>query len=600
MTKSATNNLFVYATRCLSWVSACAVLSSPSYAAPNPADYTPAGISAGVSGYLSQSLEKQLPLENSNQPLVRPGTSKPTDVPGADKREMFVLKQVRFAGFKKIDYAVLNPIVAPFENKTVSVRDIKQLSDQVVQYYAQQGYVVQVFAPPQEVVDGVLRLDIAQASLGGISFAGTGEDTPLGRSSRDWLRGEDAAAGTVYGQAAPGAPIDLKSLDRALVILNSQQANRTYIAELKPGLDEGQTDVVLSSQTEATFRGAADINNYGVESTGRIQGSAQLAMRDVLGLNESLSLGAIVSQGTAFFKAGYAMPLGSDGLKFSIDINGLNYRTVGNATPANGSSLAESLQFSYPLFASAQGISQIYTGVSNRKFENYTYDTLVSNYSLGAIALGLSGNYFSSLLVPTTDVYNISVLQGTAYGSSSPANYQSTLNSQAQYQSYVPNNYTKFNAYYSKSFATTEMSNFLLTLSGQAASNNLNSAENFYVSGPSGVRAYLPGSIYGSQGGMVNTEYNYQVMRNTSVGAFYDFARVQQYKYANSQIINASTSPNVYNVSGAGVKASYKYKEAIGADVYLARAMDVQNLASLNANGGSPNWVFGFQVKGSF
>lgn len=584
-------------------VSFCAVsslgYSNLSFAATSQFESSPAGASAAASGYFSQSLGKQLPLENVNK--TPNNQQRKVDQPSeqASKSEIFILKSVSFSGFKKVPYSELLPIVHRFENKDVSIGDIRKMSDELVQYFAQKGYVVQVFAPPQEVVNGELRLLITQANLGGVSFAEADDDAPLNKSLSSRVSTENSAADTIYSAVGQGSVVDLKNIDKALVILNEQQSNKIYRAELKQGFSEGQTDLTIVNQQQPMVVGAVDINNYGVQSTGRTQGGVQVAVRDLLGLNESFSLGGIFSEGLTFGKIGYVMPIGVDGLKISADVSALSYITVGNSTPAKGSSISESIQISYPVFASINGITKVYASAANRKFQNYTYDELVSSYSLKSLTLGVGGNSIYGFLLPNSDTYNFSILQGSSYNSSSPSSYQSVFVSN-QYQSYVPTNYTKFNAFYSKNLFFTDNTTFLLSFSGQVASNNLNSAENFYVSGPDGVRAYLPGTVYGSQGGMINSELNYKLFDSASIGAFYDFARVQQYKFQNRQIINNNTSPNVYSISGAGLKASYNFQNMLLANIYVARATDVQNLPSLNANGGSPNWVFGFQAKGVF
>lgn len=585
---------------CTFVLSAFCVVNGVSFAAPNTIDYSPAGTASAVSGYLNQNLGKQLPLENPIKPANEPRQT--TDkTPGDEKAQtFFLLKKVEFSGFKKLPYANLEQVAAQYENKEVSMSDIKQMTDSLVQLYAQNGYVVQVFAPPQDVVNGKLKLLITQANLGGVSFAPSDDEAPLDNSISSRVGKENLAAETIYSSVGQGSVIDLKKLNRALVILNDQQANKYYSAELKQGLAEGQTDVSIIQQQQPTVVGGIDFNNYGVKSTGRATGGAQVAVRDLLGLNETVSLGGIFSEGTDFGKIGYVMPIGVDGLKLSADFSALRYRTVGNATPANGNSVSESIQLSYPVFASDNGITKIFGGVSNRKFQNSSYDELVSSYSLKALTLGIAGNNLYGFIVPTNDVYSLSILQGSSYNSSSPANYQSIFTQQGNYQSYVPNSYTKFNGYYSKNFFVTDKVNFLLTFSGQVASNNLNSAESFYVSGPDGVRAYLPGTVYGTQGGMINSEISYKVCDPASVGAFFDIARVQQYKYPNNQIITSYTSPNVYSVSGAGLKASYNYNNTATASVYVAKATDGQNLPSLTSSGGNPNWVAGAQLKWTF
>lgn len=555
---------------------------------------------AGAAGYLGQSLDKQLPTNKS----LNFSPKKPKEEIAAAKSgdsSTFFLKKITFSGFKKVPYSELTKEVDSYTNQTVTLASVDKISSELTQYINSKGYIVQVFAPPQEVKDGVLRLEITQANLGGIYFTEGENTTPLQDSPASVKRAQARAASYIYNQIPPGGVIDLNALDRGLVILNDQ-SSKTYTGTLKQGLDEGQTDLGLEAYRQNTVVGNVDVNNYGVQSTGRGQALAQLAIRDVLNLDESFSLGAIASQGTTFFKAGYAMPLASNGLRLSLDVNTLTYKTVSSAsTPATGNSTAETLQLSYPIIASKDGITRLFAGVSNRKFENNTYGELVSAYSLKAATVGVNGNFYGSMLAPTVDVYNLSLLSGSMYGNQNPGgNYQSNC-STAGCVSYVPNNYTKLTGVYSKSFFFTEQSNFRIAASGQLASGNLNSAENFYVSGPDAVRAYMPSVAYGSQGYMINADYNYEFKSGVGVGAFFDYAGVTQYKSSvTTTMINSSTAPNSYNISGAGVKASYKYQDVASVSAFAAKPLDNVNFPSLLTTGGKPSYVVGVQGRINF
>lgn len=554
---------------------------------------------AGAAGYLGQSLDKQLPTNKG----LNFSPKKPKQEVAAAKSgdsSTFFLKKITFSGFKKVPFSELSKEVEGYTNQTVTLSSVEKISSDLTQYINSKGYIVQVFAPPQEVKDGVLRLEITQANLGGIYFTEGENSTPLQEAPASVKRAQARAASYIYNQIPPGGVINLNALDKALVILNDQ-SSKTYTGTLKQGLDAGQTDLGLEAYRQNTVVGNVDVNNFGVQSTGRAQALAQLAIRDVLNLDESFSLGAIASQGTSFFKAGYSMPLASNGLRMSIDVNTLTYKTVSSAaTPATGNSTSENLQFSYPAIASKEGITRLVAGISNRKFENNTYGTLVSAYSLKVATVGVNGNFYGSMLVPTVDVFSLNLLKGSMYGNKSESNYQSNI-TPSGYVSYVPNNYTKLSGIYAKSFFFTDQSSFRLAASGQLASANLNSAENFYVSGPDAVRAYMPSVAYGTQGFMVNADYNYEFKSGVGVGAFFDYAAVTQYKSATTaSMINTSTAPNSYNISGAGVKASYKYKGVASVSAFAAKPLDNVNFPSLLATGGKPSYVVGVQGRITF
>lgn len=561
-----------------------------------------ANAAAGAAaGYLSQGLDKQLPIRQSQNPSTQESKPAPKLARPGDA-DTFLLKRISFSGFSGVPYAELSQQVENYENQTVTLRSVEDIANKLVGYINSKGYIVQVFAPPQEVKDGVLNLQITQANLGGVNVSGAQDSTPLGSSAQSNI--DSGAASYIYNQIQPGGVIDLAALDKAIIILNDQ-SSKTYVATLKQGMDEGQTDLVLESYDQNKVIGSIEANNYGVQSTGRGQAIGQVVVRNILGADENISVGAIASEGTSFFKLGYAMPLAANGLRLAIDVNTLNYRTTSSAaTPATGNSQAESLQLSYPIFASKSGISRLYAAASNRTFQNNTYGQTISAYSLKAIALGVNGNFYGDAFVPSADFYNLSLLSGSAYNSTSPANYQSNIayaGLTPVFTSYVPNSYTKLNGSYSKTFFLNDKSNFKIATSGQLASANLNSAENFYVSGPDAVRAYMPSVAYGSEGIMFNLDYGYNIRSDIGAGIFFDYATVRQYKSAvTSQMINTSTAPNTYNIAGAGIKATYKYENTADLTVFAAKPLDNVYFPSLLTTGGKPTYVFGAQGRVNF
>lgn len=558
------------------------------------------GDAAAAAGYLSQELDKQLPLDRK-QEIKRAPLEEKAPSPVAEGDDTFLLKKIVFSGFNKVPFAELEAVVKDYQNQLVNLKSIEQITNQLTQYIASKGYIVQVFAPPQEVKDGILRLEITQANLGGVNFSDPEDSAPLQDSPTSKSRTQSRAASYIFNQVQPGAVVDLNALDRALVILNDQ-SSRSYVGVLKQGMDEGQTDLDLEVQEQAPIVGAVDINNYGVQSTGRAQALGQVAIRDLLGFDESISVGAIASQGTSYFKLGYAMPLASNGLRMSIDLSSLTYKTISSAaTPANGNSSSESLQISYPVFVSKNGISRLYAGLSSRQFNNYTYSSIVSSYSLASATVGLGGNFYGTVLVPSSTVYNLSVLSGQGNYAGSPGTYQKYFLSPTELVSYIPTNYTKLNGYYAQTIFVTDQTNARMALSGQLASGNLNSAENFYVTGADAVRAYMPSVAYGSQGFMANFDLTHEFLNGLNLGAFYDYAFVQQYKSAtNVQMINQYTPPNAYSISGVGLKAGIRYQKLATATVFVAKPLDDINFPSLLATGGKPAYIVGAQAQLKF
>jgi hemolysin activation/secretion protein len=97
----------------------------------------------------------------------------------------------------------------------------------------------------------------------------------------------------------------------------------------------------------------------------------------------------------------------------------------------------------------------------------------------------------------------------------------------------------------------------LLSLTGQAASKNLTSAEKFSLGGPNGVRAYPVGEAAGDSGQLAQAEWRYiwpgfkLFESDVTVSAHYDWGRVD---VAEQPL--ATETRNKRNISGYGFGAS--------------------------------------------
>jgi hemolysin activation/secretion protein len=104
---------------------------------------------------------------------------------------------------------------------------------------------------------------------------------------------------------------------------------------------------------------------------------------------------------------------------------------------------------------------------------------------------------------------------------------------------------------------------FYASLQGQFASGNLNSAEQFYLGGPSGVRAYPVAQSPGAQGGLGTVELRHNFSEGLQTSVFFDAGLVQQYKDPNtySALKGLTNASNTYALMGAGLGAKWQYEK---------------------------------------
>ena len=149
---------------------------------------------------------------------------------------------------------------------------------------------------------------------------------------------------------------------------------------------------------------------------------------------------------------------------------------------------------------------------------------------------------------------------------------------------------------------------FVLNATAQLASKNLDSSQQFYLGGPTGVRAYPVGQGAGSQGALLQLELHQQVLDQSPVGAisaygFYDLGGVQLFKntWNNWNYPNPSTGQSLsQNTSlqgaGLGIKATINDRSYL--NITWAHTIGTSQSVSvygMNANGLNQSNTFWFQ-----
>ena len=144
--------------------------------------------------------------------------------------------------------------------------------------------------------------------------------------------------------------------------------------------------------------------------------------------------------------------------------------------------------------------------------------------------------------------------------------------------------YSKVNYALSRLQQLNPTTSLYLSLSGQFASKNLDSSEQFALGGPTGVRAYPTGEAIGDQGMLATVEARRQIAENWQASAFLDRGQVRLHKseWAGWQGAN-TTITNAYSLAGAGLGLTYS---TVGNfTVRLFSAMKIGTNSGRNASG---------------
>jgi hemolysin activation/secretion protein len=447
-------------------------------------------------------------------------------------------------------------------SRPITFDDLQSACDAIQNLYREKGYTVQAIVPPQKIADGIVKIIITEAKLGKVTV-----DTPQGETR---FSKERAAQYITYANAV-GEPLNMQHLERAIVILN-ETPGVMVSSQLEQGQNDGEVDVRLQLTQPKMLQGRVEANNYGSRTTGANQGVFALMLNNPLGYGDSVSVNGIASEGSQYVQTAYSLPVSPNGLRLGVSGTFLNYKNVSNYTynGGKGDAWTTGVSAAYPLIRSP---GANLNGTVNYDIKSYTNKNMATNavtsaYNINNLSAGLSGNLIDNFGYGAINSGSVAVVLGRLdiSGTSSP-NYGMYLvpaSNPASFQTLTPSQFAKmtFSGNRNQQLVGDGETTLYAAISGQFASTNLNSAEQFYLGGPYGVRAYPVAQSGGSQGGLATLELRQQLPSKVMLSAFFDAGTVQQYKdpIAYSALKGLTNANNTYTLMGAGLGLKWDYE----------------------------------------
>ena len=511
-------------------------------------------------GALQQNLERQMPLPS---PLELPEPSKATPItpPSAKAEELrFTLHSFVLEGVRILPENEVQDAIKAWVGVSVGFSDLQDVCDVIQGLYRSRGYQVQATLPPQKIANGVVKILVTEATLGKVTI-----DSPKGATRF----GEDRASSYITYANRIGEPLNMRAISRAIAILNETPGVMAS-SQMEQGDKQGEAALRVQLTQPDLMEGRVEVNNYGSRTTGANQGVLALALNSPFGLGDSFSINGISSLGSQYLQGAVSMPGSMDGLRIGLAGTYLQYRNVSNYTynGGMGDAWTGGLSAAYPLLRSAplNLNASVNYDIKSYNNQNLASGLVVGAYNLNNLSIGLSGNFYDSLLYGSVSAASISIVQG---------HLSILATSQEGYGQYIlppgsgvgrafitPSNFTKFSfsGNRNQQLVAEGTSSLYVAVSGQLSSVNLSSAEQFYLGGPYAVRAYPVAQSGGSQGGLLTIELRHELIPMLRVSTFFDAGLIQQYKNLYPGWQGLTNANNTYSLMGAGLGLKWGYQ----------------------------------------
>jgi len=223
---------------------------------------------------------------------IREETVKKVKAPPAEKPEIkeekeeevkkegptFFIKRIELTGVESFSQDEFKEIIEEFENKELTMGELKRLAKRIERAYLKRGIIAACFIPPQEIKEGVVTLQVVEAKMGEVDIR-----------SHKYFRKDRI---NFYWSLKPGEVLRYDKLSRNLQFMN-KNPDRVVKAALHAGKKPGTTDVTLTPETYYPIHAIATLDLEGSASSGILRTGLGVKHNNFLALDDTLISGYI-------------------------------------------------------------------------------------------------------------------------------------------------------------------------------------------------------------------------------------------------------------------------------------------------------------------
>jgi len=229
---------------------------------------------------IGRELEKEKRLrEKIEKKVEKPEVKKeekPAEVAPAVAEEKVLVKKITVIGVTFFKDEEIRKIVAPYEGKELTLKEMQKVADLITELYRSKGYITsRAYIPPQKVESGVLEIRVLEGKMGELNIKGN--------------RYFKASIFEKRVTLEKGKPFDYNELRRDLTKIN-ERPDRSAKAVLTPGKAAGQTDVLLNVKDRSPLHYGFGYDNYGSRYIGKDRYGISLKHDNLTGNDDILSL----------------------------------------------------------------------------------------------------------------------------------------------------------------------------------------------------------------------------------------------------------------------------------------------------------------------
>jgi hemolysin activation/secretion protein len=252
-----------------------------------------------------ESLAPKLPVKPQS-PILNPSQSSPPpslqDKPSQPPQSQVLIpvKRIDILGGSILTSAEIEALVAPLQNKSVTLSQLQEVADKITQIYQDRNYITsRAVLAPQDIKDGVVTIQVREGALERVDVKRSGD--VAGRLNDSYIRDR------IF--QAVSTPLNFTHLEDALQLLRSDPLVGDIRANLTTGSQPNQSILQITFSEAKTLSIRPFFDNYGNVSTGIYRAGVNLQELNTTGIGDSTFVGYTRSGSSDIYQLNYQYPI---------------------------------------------------------------------------------------------------------------------------------------------------------------------------------------------------------------------------------------------------------------------------------------------------
>lgn len=454
-----------------------------------------------------------------------------------------------FTGNTVFSSAELSALLAGYIGKELTLTELNAVAAQITEAYRARGYfLASALVPPQTIkADALIAIQIIEGILEDIRLETVPPET---RTPKQLLK-------NYIDRVPTGKPAEEESLSAMVMRINEIPGISSRIL-LEPGSRQGTTKALLEVKEGKPYNVSVDTDNHGNYSTGYYRIGSTLELYSPLRRGDLFTVRAQTSTSgdTQSFQSGYTLPVSGCGTKVGFNYSYVTYKLGESfkALDADGDAHNFILSVTQPVIRSRSLILNLSLAGEEKILDDRTGSAgLKKQRHTTAAQLGVNGVEMDSWLGGGSTSFSLTYFGGyLSFDDGVSKTYD-----QSALGLHTDGGYSKLVMSVSRNQTLYKNVSFYTSANGQWASANLDSAEQFSLGGPSGVRAFSVSEASCDKGFVSTAELRYLFDTLGPVPGSLQVAALVDYGHAVIHDDPVIAFANTRNLTGVGFGLSW-------------------------------------------